>query len=175
MNQNGKLEEALRAWWHQRAEDEVTSVAPKAIEYGSRDLIEMGRTLIRVAGREVTDEEAAEAGIWFYVLGKIARWTAAIERGERVSNDTLLDIGIYVKMAQRLRAVGSWPGVEFDPRQGLDPEDLDPLQVQAEFRAQRVADHQQERLTLRGYHPEHHEWGPVDPSTPRAPEHREED
>ena len=105
-------EDALKDWWLETAAHEVQAVAPKAVEYGSRDLIEMGRTLLRVAGREVTDEEAAEAGVWFYVVGKIARWTAAMERGDRVSDDTLLDIGTYVKMAQRLRAVGSWPGPE---------------------------------------------------------------
>jgi hypothetical protein len=62
----------------------------------------MGRT-------DVNDEEATEIGIYFYELGKIARWTAAIREGRRVSDDTLHDAGIYIKMAQRNRAVGGWP------------------------------------------------------------------
>lgn len=103
---------SLFGWWRATAESDLEMVVPKAIEYGSRDLIEMGRTLARVAGREVFDAEAAELGIWFYALGKMARWTAAVERGERVSTDTLMDLGVYSIMARRVREAGGWPGTD---------------------------------------------------------------
>ena len=66
----------------------------------------LGRTM----RREVNAEEAAELGVFFYLIGKVARWQSAIERGERPSDDTLFDVGVYVRMAQRIRSHGGWPG-----------------------------------------------------------------
>jgi hypothetical protein len=107
---------ALQTWWTDRAVAEVALVAPKAVEYSAVDLIEYGRTLALVMGlkHNVTDEEACEIGIWGYLVGKVARWTGAIKEGRRVSDDTIFDIGIYTKMAQRNRDVGGWP---FGPEQ----------------------------------------------------------
>lgn len=105
-------EEQLRHWWFDKANAEVEVTVPKAIEYGSTDLLDIGLMLARTVRRTVTEEEAAELGVFFYLIGKIARWQSAIERGERPSDDTLLDIGIYVRMAQRIRDAGAWPGVE---------------------------------------------------------------
>lgn len=101
----------LRTWWHDTAASEIEKTVPKAIEYGSTDLIDIGVMLARTMRREVSEEEAAELGVFFYLIGKIARWQSAIERGERPSDDTLLDIGVYVRMAQRIRHAGGWPGV----------------------------------------------------------------
>lgn len=105
------MENALRDWWTDRAHAEVALVAPKAVEYSAVDLIEYGRTLALIMGRNegMTDEEATEIGIWGYMVGKVARWTGAIKEGRRVSDDTIFDIGIYTKMAQRNRDVGGWP------------------------------------------------------------------
>lgn len=103
-------ETELRGWWFDKAEAEINATVPKAIEYGSTDLIDIGHDLSRVIGRVVDDETAAEMGVYFYMLGKMSRWRSAMERGERVSDDTLLDIGIYVRMAQRIRYAGGWPG-----------------------------------------------------------------
>lgn len=99
----------LEAWWLDLAQNEILRVVPKAVEYGSTDLHEVGRTLAQTQGRIVEEEEAVELGIYFYLLGKMARWTDAIKRGERPSDDTLHDIGVYVRMAQRTRQVGGWP------------------------------------------------------------------
>lgn len=106
-----KMEQALHDWWIEQAKQEVEAVAPKAVEYGASDLAEIGRTMGQAMGRngDVSDEEATELGIYFYMLGKMARWTAAVKEGRRVSDDTILDIGIYNKMVQRNRAVGGWP------------------------------------------------------------------
>lgn len=61
-------------------------------------------------GTVTKDEEIyAELGIWFYLVGKMARWRSAVRRGERVSDDTLHDIGVYARMAQRVRETGRWP------------------------------------------------------------------
>lgn len=102
---------ALESWWMAQADREIDATIPKAIEYGSTDLVAMGHDLARCAGRTVSDEEAAELGVFFYVRGKVARWVDAVVDGRRVSDDTLFDIGVYVKMAQRIRKAGSWPGI----------------------------------------------------------------
>ena len=105
------LEQELTAWWMDRARTEIIAVVPKMQEYGSGDLVEVGRTLARVAGRKVgSAADAAELGIFFYLVGKMARWADAVESGRRVSDDTLFDIGVYVRMAQRVRVSGGWPG-----------------------------------------------------------------
>lgn len=105
-------ESELRAWWLKGAGEEIERTVPKAIEYGSTDLIDIGLMLGRTMGRRINEEEAAELGVFFYLIGKIARWQSAIERGERPSDDTLFDIGVYVRMAQRIRHAGGWPGKE---------------------------------------------------------------
>lgn len=102
----------LADWWRETAESEIKQTVAKAIEYGATDLIDIGRSLARVAGREVDDQTAAEWGIFFYLEGKLSRWRSAMERGDVASFDTLLDIGVYARMAQRVRQVGSWPGTE---------------------------------------------------------------
>lgn len=105
-----ELIEELTHWWLGVAADEAERTVGKAVEYGAHDLIEIGRNLALTQGRTVTDDEAAELGVYFYACGKLARWTSAIADGRRVSDDTLLDLGIYVRMAQRIRHAGSWPG-----------------------------------------------------------------
>lgn len=103
----------LTNWWHEQVELDIDMVVPKSIEYGSRDLTEMGRTLVRMMDlpkdANVDDAFCTEVGIWFYALGKMARWTAAIERGEPVSQDTLTDLGVYTMMGRRVQEVGAWP------------------------------------------------------------------
>lgn len=106
-----QLEGLLTEWWMDKAEEEVRRTVPKAVEYGALDLIQIGQDLAATAGREVSDEEAAELGVYFYLRGKMARWTDAIISGRRVSDDTLFDIGVYVRMAQRIRDAGGWPGL----------------------------------------------------------------
>ena len=119
--------QGLREWWLDLASSEVEPLIAKAIEYGGEgralDLIEIGRALVtagvklpnqRIAPwpddkKGMLDADYAELGIYFYLQGKFARWTAAIAEGRPVSDDTLLDIGIYVRMAQRIREVGGWP------------------------------------------------------------------
>lgn len=103
----------LNQWWMKTAKEHYDAVGPKADEYGgkgvARDLVDIGLRVARLQSRYVTDEEAVELGIQFYLAGKVARWDAAILDGRRVSDDTLLDIVIYGMMALRNRAVNGWP------------------------------------------------------------------
>lgn len=100
----------LEAWWEAQAQDEIMAVVPKAVEYGSNSLAEQGRLIARLQGREAGHEEALELGAFVYAFGKMQRWCDSVLRGERPSDDTIYDIGVYVKMAQRVRATGDWPG-----------------------------------------------------------------
>jgi uncharacterized coiled-coil protein SlyX len=111
----------LEEWWMSKAAAEVEPLIAKMTEYGGEgravDLLEIGRDLVaagvKVPGEPNTPNELeaawAELGVWFYVRGKLARWQAAVTEGRRVSDDTLYDIGIYVRMAQRIREAGGWP------------------------------------------------------------------
>jgi hypothetical protein len=103
--------EILTEWWLKRAAAEAEGVVPKSIEYGSNSLMQLGRKMAQLQGREVSEAEALELGCWANCIQKIERWTDAVMRGERPSDDTILDAGVYLKMVQRIRDSGSWPGV----------------------------------------------------------------
>lgn len=114
-------EQELHGWWVQTAKAEIEPMLAKMREYGGLgraiDLEEIGRGLVQSGvrtpameyGQPALSHELQELGIYFYLLGKFARWTAAVAEGRPVSDDTLHDIGVYVRMAQRVRAVGGWP------------------------------------------------------------------
>lgn len=118
-------EQQLTEWWMTAAEDEIARTVPKAIEYSATDLTDIGHDLARTMGREVSDEEAAELGVFFYLRGKVARWVGAVMAGKRVSDDTLFDIGVYVRMCQRIREFGNWPGVTL-PASPDEPPTVEP-------------------------------------------------
>jgi hypothetical protein len=109
-NPAAEMRRDLENWWLQLANAESTQVVDKAVEYGSRDLVDIGRDLADCMHRQVSDQEAAELGVYFYLRGKMSRWTDAVRRGQLPSDDTLKDIGVYVRMAQRIRTHGGWPG-----------------------------------------------------------------
>lgn len=103
----------LMSWWRQQAEEEATRTVPKAIEYGQQSLINLGARLARLAGRrpeEMDQAQLMELAVWDYINGKIERWNDAVQAGQQVSDDTLFDIAVYVKMAQYMRANGTWIG-----------------------------------------------------------------
>lgn len=110
----------LATWWRERGEAEAEAVVPKATEYGgahrASDLIQLGRTIAElinpdyVSGHvEYTDGQLQELACYFYIQGKLGRWHAALLEGRQVSDDTLHDVAVYVKMVQRIRDVGGWP------------------------------------------------------------------
>jgi uncharacterized coiled-coil protein SlyX len=106
----------LEEWWMSKAAAEVEPLIAKMTEYGGEgrafDLIDIGQALIDANVNfpgTFGVGQVQELGIYFYLVGKFARWKAAVSEGRSVSDDTLLDIGIYVRMAQRIREVGGWP------------------------------------------------------------------
>ncbi len=111
------MSQELHDWWIEHAEDEYGRTMPKADEYGggdeapAEDLVEIGRSLAKLMGDTVSRDDwwYIELGIMFYITGKVARWKAAVRAGKTVSDDTLFDLGVYAKMAQRNRQVGGWP------------------------------------------------------------------
>lgn len=99
----------LANWWLDETKNELESVLPKAIEYGSADLKVIGFALSQMIGepKGVTHDEL---GIAFYVLGKVARLVGGYADGRLPSDDTWHDIAIYTKMAQYAREHGGWGG-----------------------------------------------------------------
>ena len=105
------LDEELGQWWHDKAEEEVHGVVPKAEEYGSVDLEIVGFALrqLRASNGEIPTSNA-ELGIAFYLLGKVARVIGAYADGRSPSDDTWHDMAVYTKMGQRVRETdGRWP------------------------------------------------------------------
>lgn len=109
-------DQELQDWWERLAKSDIVNMLPKARERGGNDLYEVGRALGAIAewqGSPNSEEEAraelVELGIWFYVIGKMARVQAALERGEVPDEDTTKDLRIYMMMIERVRSVGNWP------------------------------------------------------------------
>jgi len=106
----------VAAWWEKKADEEIERTMPKVSEYGATDLEEIGRHMVAAGvkppmgapGTWATPQRQ-ELGIYFYIVGKMARWSDAVARGEFVSDDTLFDIGVYIRMVQRIREAGGWP------------------------------------------------------------------
>jgi hypothetical protein len=97
------------AWWRMQAEDEIEMMRPKVTDYGAVDLAWIGHQMAQNQGRQVDDEEAAELGIYWYSLGKLGRWTAAVREGRRPSDDTIQDLVVYGRMCLYVREHGRWP------------------------------------------------------------------
>lgn len=101
--------EEVRVWWLNGAHHDIEMVVPKSIEYGSNSLTQLGHKIAQLQGRTVDDTEARELGLWINEVQKVERWTDAVMRGDRPSDDTLTDIKVYATMAQRNRETGDWP------------------------------------------------------------------
>lgn len=102
--------ETLRDWWMNQAHEAAEATIPKAVEYGSGDLAEIGRAMARMGSLNLGGEQdATELGILFYLIGKVARWEQAVKDGRQASRDTLFDLMVYSMMALRVRDVGGWP------------------------------------------------------------------
>lgn len=100
----------LNQWWMDIAHEEAIAVVDKAVEYGANSMTELGHEIAKLSGRKISDGQAIELACYFYIKGKMGRWSDAIVAGKDVSDDTLGDIGVYVRMAQRVRSNGGWPG-----------------------------------------------------------------
>jgi hypothetical protein len=104
-------EDELAQWWRDQAESEISQTVAKSVEYGAYDLIVIGHTLGHAIGWEgMTDREATYVGAFFYLQGKVARMASAITEKRLPSDDTDFDTGVYVRMMQRAKQKGGWPG-----------------------------------------------------------------
>lgn len=112
------IAEELAAWWRKQAESEIGQTVAKATEYSGTggglplDLVNQGREWVFASNRNLadyTDAQLAEIGVWSYMIGKLGRWSSALRNGRMVSDDTLLDLGVYVRIAQRIREKKQWP------------------------------------------------------------------
>lgn len=104
----------LHDWWMSAAERDAKVAVAKADEYGSYDLLLLGKMLADMVSfpldpGESPEETYAELGVLFYAAGKVARWVGAVKEGRRPSDDTIQDLKIYVTMVQRVRSAGGWP------------------------------------------------------------------
>src|SRR5699024_11878966 len=96
--------------WSKLARAKIDQTVPRATEYGQQSLINLSNQLARLQGRQATDPEAMELACWSYLHGKLQRFNAAVINGKQVSDDTLFDIGVYVRMIQIIRKTGNWVG-----------------------------------------------------------------
>lgn len=115
MNQREHAANELEKWWLELAQEQVTKTVPKAVDYGSDDLRDLGAWLAGEMGLEGADEGTlVQLGIVMYIRGKLARVASAIKDGRAPSRDTWFDLIVYPTMGLRALEVGAWPGVDLD-------------------------------------------------------------
>lgn len=94
----------LHNWWVQHATSEADGMIAKLDEYGTGDLHEIGVQLAKLNGRDVTEQQAYELGVMFYLIGKMQRVITAAHLERDASDDTWHDIAVYAKMVLARRA-----------------------------------------------------------------------
>jgi hypothetical protein len=104
----------LKGWWMAYCEETFDAIAPKVAAYSSHDLEVMGTGLIALTAADIADPlEARTFGLYtacaFYALGKVARLTGALERGQLPHPDSEMDLMVYSIMMRRVREKGGWP------------------------------------------------------------------
>jgi hypothetical protein len=94
----------LHKWWTDHAASEADGMIAKLDEYGTGDLHEIGERLAALIDRDVTQQQAYELGVMFYLIGKMQRVITAAELQRDASDDTWHDIAVYAKMVLAARA-----------------------------------------------------------------------
>ena len=103
------INDPITRGWIDRAISDINQAIPKSREYGSAELHYLGELMNSMHAAKPGEDMAYESAILFYILGKVGRWVSAYRRGEKVSEDTLLDITTYSMMARLIRARdGEW-------------------------------------------------------------------
>lgn len=110
------LERELTDWWHDQADNEIARTVPKAVEYGATDLLVMAKAMEQLLpaaaleglSREAVESLTQEMAVAFYALGKVSRLFGAYAEGRPASADTWFDLGVYCRMAERIRETGRW-------------------------------------------------------------------
>lgn len=98
----------LAEWWMTNAVQEMLTLVPKAIEYGSADLRVMGDAMLVLMPQLQGVVDGQELAIAFYQLGKVARLFGGYAQGHSPSDDTWYDQRIYAAMAAHVREFGKW-------------------------------------------------------------------
>ena len=115
LDYRSRMAAALEQWWEDKTRAEIEGVVPKAIEYSSSDLEDLGRQWGAAIGwgPELLADRSmlTQLGIVMYAQGKLARIWGALREGRSPSDDSVFDLAVYTKMMQRAREFGSWPGV----------------------------------------------------------------
>jgi len=115
------LQEDMRDWWITRSEMELQKLLPKVNEYSATDLMIVGSTLggLWRGDRSPSAEVSLELASAFYALGKVSRAFGAYQAGQLPTLDTWEDAAIYVRIIQRVRSSGGWPGSPGQDREQL--------------------------------------------------------
>lgn len=111
-----RREEAFREYFHNLIREILDGAVPKAKTYGTHELANLGRTLFETIHADSTrgiynkasDQAAISTAVWFYVIGKTARWSAAVRRGEQPTQDTVVDVLVYCLMWLKVNETGEW-------------------------------------------------------------------
>lgn len=104
-------ETKLKDWWQNASKEEIDAIMPKVVEYGASDLKLMGDALLMSMPQCKGKVSPEELAIAFYAFGKASRLMGAYADGVKPSDDTWFDLGVYSRMALRVRFAGEWPGV----------------------------------------------------------------
>jgi hypothetical protein len=98
----------MRQWLEDHMQEVFGKTIPKAVEYGSHDLLMMGEEMFALFPQLKGVVSPEELAIAFYIRGKIARLFGAYAQGKLPSDDTWLDTEVYAQMAQYVRQNGRW-------------------------------------------------------------------
>jgi len=107
----------LAEWWLAQCTEEIDKTIPKAEAYSAIDLEIMGAAELAKLGeagdlipKDRREAHGMEMAIAFYALGKLSRIIGALSEGRDGGEDSWFDLGVYARMAQRVRETGQWPG-----------------------------------------------------------------
>jgi hypothetical protein len=101
-------EACMGLWFHEHIDKVINRTVPKAVEYGSHDLVVMGEQMFGLFPKLRGVISPEELAIAFYLLGKVSRIFGALEAGRRPSDDSWFDTEVYAQMVQYVRDNGRW-------------------------------------------------------------------
>ena len=122
MSQPESYDDVFRQCFHDLMDDILDPLVGKAREYGTTELEQFGSTLRYVAGLPHNPTQDLLTACWNYATGKVARWTAAVKRGERPSEDTVRDLMVYCMMYLKVAETGEW----YDQQRGREQDEAQP-------------------------------------------------
>lgn len=109
-DENKTYDDVFRDYFHTLLDDILEGVVAKAKVYGTQEMDMLGGVFRQVAElpRSEKGNDDFLTAVWMYASGKLARWTAAVRRGEQPSVDTVQDLFVYCAMYLKVRETGEW-------------------------------------------------------------------